>query len=135
MREIPDVSLTHHFGVRTVTGSRGWVRICQHSAGPFRVVRGPLAGQVGIRKSDATKPFIPRHKYKMAPQRLTNSSGRSPCLCVLKNTHERERERENAAAAWIGTDGTGGAASQQREGKNLHASKKAQALAASSKSD
>lgn len=61
--------------------------------GDFGVVRGPLAGQVGIRKSDATKPFIPRHKYKMAPQRLTNSSGRSLCLCVLKNTHERERER------------------------------------------
>lgn len=128
------MSLTHHFRVRTVTGSRGWVRIYQHSTGPLESSRGPLAGQVGIRKSDATKPFIPQHKYKMAPERLTNSSGRSTCLCVLKKT-THQRERENATAAWIRTDGTGGAASQQREGKNLHATKKAQALAASSKSD
>lgn len=47
-------------------------------------------------------------------------------VCFKKNTHQRERERkrENATAAWIRTDGTGGAASQQREGKNLHATKK-----------
>lgn len=38
--------------------------------GPFRDVRGPRTGQVGIRKPDATKPFIPQHKHKMAPERL-----------------------------------------------------------------
>lgn len=56
-------------------------------------------------------------------------------VCFKKHTPERERERENATAAGIGTDGTGGAACQQREGKKSTSHKKAQAFAASPKSD
>lgn len=93
--------------------------------GPFRVARGvgvgvggAVAGQVGIRKSDATKPFIPQHEYKMAPERLTNSSGRSTGLCVLKKTHTREGERGRECNSCLDQNRWDGWCShQQREGK------------------
>lgn len=99
----------------------------------FRDVGGPHTGQVGIRTFDATKPFIPQHKRKMAPERLWQVAHGGVRVCVFLKKHPRERE--NATAPRIGTDGTGGAVRQRREGQKSTSHKKAQAFAASSKSD
>lgn len=135
----------HHRRLGTVTGSRGWVRICQHSTALQRGWEG--GSSHGSSGPDATKPFTPPHEHKMAPERLrqTAQGGGRGCVFLKTHTPERERERKREREGMQQLPGPGQMGRVVRPvgrgggGKNInlqsHKNKKAQAFAASSKSD